>query len=560
MLKMDTLLSVRVVEVLEQGIDMEAHRCSLRLFYKTSRPIIGVRWCKMKLFSVLIVFVAIPNFAFSDSLDRGHSILLEKGFQIQALCAPQYWGVSLPPVPPVQTPDMARFVESNFTGMNLMNPYGDIYFVDKPDIQWGRWASLAGGLRADELPYLPTMVGFQYNDEKDISDSNILEDANSWFAITQANYPGVVTFANQYGGQNTLEELQNFVAYCEPDMVNVDTYPFTYPYSHLNFTTYTAPSYYWVLEMYRDLGLGGHDGTGTTPIPYGMYLQTYVRDGHAPSESEMRLNMFSAMTFGYTYLQAFVYTDASVDIQSILFSGDDDLSPTAKFYDMATINHEARNLGETLVRLISTDIGVIKGIHAISGGTAENTIWLKEWNANDPNNDPYITDIAATYIEFPTIRGDVFAGYFESLVESDDGLDYEDEIYFMIFNGQCDRVENSYSTRHLIRIDFDFGDSGISSLQRVNRDTGNVENVALISDGGSLYHLDLTLPGGTADLFKFNTGALFIRNAELNCGFGTDLNGDCVVNFADFVILAKDWLRCMTPSDPDCEKPWISVP
>ena len=467
--------------------------------------------------------------AFSDSLDRGHSILLEKGFQIQGLCSPQIWGGGYPPVPPVQVPDMASFVESNFTGMSLLgNAYCNLYFGAMPDIQWGRWADLSSSLRAEELPYLPTMVGFQYDDEEDVNSPDTLEDAKSWFAITQANYPSVITFANQYGGQNTLEELQYFVAYCKPDMVCHDTYPFQYPRPWLDFSSYTAPRYYSQLGIYRTLGLGGHDGTGTRPIPYGQYLQTYIRQGTTPTESEMRMNMFSSLTFGYKYLQAFCYTTQwpMESTQSILFSGLDDQSPTTRFYEMAEINREARNLGKTLVRLLSTDVGVKKGTHSISGGTAENNVPTKVWTADDPNNDPYITNINSVFIDNPQTRGDLFIGYFKPLVESDDGNDYEDEIYFMVFNGQCWRDDgDSYQTRHAIRLDFDFGDSGINSLQRLSRETGEVEDVPLTHDGGSLYHLDFVLPGGTADLFKFNTGALFIRNAELNCGFGADLSG-----------------------------------
>ena len=35
-----------------------------------------------------------------------------------------------------------------------------------------------------------------------------------------------------------------------------------------------------------------------------------------------------------------------------------------------------------------------------------------------------------------------------------------------------------------------------------------------------------------------------------------DLNEDCYVNFADFTILAKDWMRCNVPTDPNCEITW----
>ena len=483
---------------------------------------------------VSCVFILCLLCSFSEvsfaSLSCGHEILIEKGFQIQGLCSPQMWDMNYPPVPPVQAPDMVLFLESNFTGMSLLgNAYPEMYFGDMPGMQWGRWANLSRTLRTEELPYLPTMVGFEYDDEADIADPCVLEDANDWFTYNRANYPNVISFANQYGTQFTLAELQNFVAYCKPDMVCFDAYPFEGPF----FTTYSAPWYYGNLGIYRDLGLAGHDGTGAEPIPYGMYLQTYVRSGHTPSESEMRLNMFSGMTFGYKFMQAFVYTNGwPVDeLQSILFTGIDDQDPTAQFYEMAEINREARNLGSTLVRLLSTDLGVIKGIHAIDGGTEENNVPTKVWDANDPNNDPYITDISATYVEHPTVRGDVFVGYFNPLVESDDGPDYENEIYFMVFCGETDPTEDSNHTRHDIRIDFDFGNSGITSLLRLNRDTGKVETVTLTSDGGSEYHLDFTLPGGTADLFKFNTGAFFIRKTvALNETFGTNLDAWTVLD------------------------------
>ena len=47
-------------------------------------------------------------------------------------------------------------------------------------------------------------------------------------------------------------------------------------------------------------------------------------------------------------------------------------------------------------------------------------------------------------------------------------------------------------------------------MQRLSRDSGLVEQVPLIYDGTTKYHLSLTLDGGTGDLFKFNDGAPFV--------------------------------------------------
>src|SRR5204862_747222 len=61
-----------------------------------------------------------------------------------------------------------------------------------------------------------------------------------------------------------------------------------------------------------------------------------------------------------------------------------------------------------------------------------------------------------------------------------------------------------------ITLNFNFIGSGINSLLRLNRTTGAVDTVALSNDGSGHYHLNLTLDGGTGDLFKFNDGAPFV--------------------------------------------------
>ena len=37
-----------------------------------------------------------------------------------------------------------------------------------------------------------------------------------------------------------------------------------------------------------------------------------------------------------------------------------------------------------------------------------------------------------------------------------------------------------------------------------------------------------------------------------------DLNADCYVNLADFAEMAADWARCIEPSDPSCDHPWLN--
>ena len=66
--------------------------------------------------------------------------------------------------------------------------------------------------------------------------------------------------------------------------------------------------------------------------------------------------------------------------------------------------------------------------------------------------------------------------------------------------------------------------------------TGLVEEVSLLSDGGSLYHLDLTLDGGTGDLFKFSNGGSFVGSL-----LPGDVDGNGYVSGPDLTTIITNW-------------------
>jgi hypothetical protein len=278
---------------------------------------------------------------------------------------------------------------------------------------------------------------------------------------------------------------------------------------------------YAYMDKFRDVALQGYDGTGSQPIPYGVYTQTYVNGSGVPSESQMALNEFAALTFGYTNTTAFVYntyTDPDVAVTSTLFNGPGYANPTSHFFELANISLESSHLGSTLVRLQSADVRMVPGQFQLSTFTFNNAIptGISTWSAGSVNGD-YIKAIAATNEGTLNngLRGDVWVGYFHPMLSTDAGGLHE--LYFMILNGLSDPNGTSAQTDQLIRIDFDFLNSGITSLERLNRQTGAVEVVPLISDGGSHYHLLLDLGGGTADLFKYNDGTPFLVPEPTQC-------------------------------------------
>ena len=138
--------------------------------------------------------------------------------------------------------------------------------------------------------------------------------------------------------------------------------------------------------------------------------------------------------------------------------------------------------------------------------------------ATDPATGTDINSSYATATNLGSLRqgtpGDVLLGFFVPIAEDMDGANFVGERYFMITNGLNSNSATSAEARQSIRIDFDLGDSGIDSLLRLSRETGFVEEVSLISDGGSLYHLNLILDGGVGDLFKYNDGAPFVGVPE----------------------------------------------
>ena len=469
------------------------------------------------------------------ALSRGHTILMDDGYQIQALV---YTGVGGTFVPL----DVAQFQQANFTTSIFRSANDADQTGSAPgDIQWGAIYVPDETFRfvpEAQEPWVPNMVTYQYSDEVDLTVLYNKIDAQFWMSSIKTRYPGVIAHTNEYGWQHTYAEMRDFISYAEPDMVMFDTYPFWGGLQGGSPTTL-----YRDMIKYRRLGCEGIDGTGTEPIPYGMYLQTYTTpSAHVISDSEMRLNQFAALTAGFKVTRAWTYNTGEADFSqsSVLFSDLLAQSPTAQYSQIAETNRQALNLGTSLVRMQSSGLYFIMGQHDVDGVPpvvgVDNTLPTdaQVWSAA---SDPYITSISATNLGSKNdgLRGDILVGYFNPLIEADDGPSYTGEIYFMVTNGLSDAAGLVSETRQSVHLEFDFLASGINSLLRLDRDTGQVETVSLVHDIGSLYHLDLVLDGGTGDLFKFNTGALFVGTLP------GDVNSDGFVDGDDLDVVISNW-------------------
>jgi hypothetical protein len=510
------------------------------------------------------------RYALSE-VTRGHRILIQKGLQIQALAFP--WVSQRQP-----GFSLSRFNESKFTGLNFWETeYPRGLIGSPPGLQWGRWTQQNAllDLSTNELPYLPQMVTFQYFDEPDIvGNPSLIQTMKSWFALNRQRYPQVITHTD-IGGLVSYVDHKNFVITAQPDMVLSSWYP--YDPNNTPIVGGSPISLYEHLQIWRRIGLEGLDGSGAHPIPYGVFNQTCVLNGRTPSESEFRLNTFAAWAFGYKYLCAFLYsTTGDYGIVSILFNGLGDGSPTPAFYQMVSLNTMSRNLGPALVRLISTDVRMKMGRHW--GGRQYWYEFNKDWEVGNAlpsgisawgaSADPYMTAISAnnpgnynTYVKEDgtsswTVRlpGDVVIGYFKPLDESFDGSSYSNQEYFMVVNGLTDLQADAAGSTQNITIDFNFGSSGINSLQRMRRSDGVVETISIggsyddltwTQTGPTTYRMVLTLAGGTGDLFKYNTGAPFVGDVDSSepVLLPGDANNDGLVDVGDLGILAANYGR-----------------
>jgi autotransporter-associated beta strand protein len=197
-------------------------------------------------------------------------------------------------------------------------------------------------------------------------------------------------------------------------------------------------------------------------------------------------------------------------------------SPNQPRYDQfKESSRQSMNLGPALTRLISYSNGpagggtsIVRGRDSLGNLNLIPNSW-KDFNVNDaPPNQQYLAGVSAVNLGTKNNGhpGDVYIGFFNPLHAS-----FGNPVgttYFMITNGLGAYLQDptllTSDTIQQITLDFNFGASGINSLQRLNRDTGLVEVLPLTHISGDHYRYIFNLEGGTGDLFKYNDGSPFV--------------------------------------------------
>ncbi|MCK5863080.1 MAG: hypothetical protein KAH38_11375, partial [Candidatus Hydrogenedentes bacterium] len=491
---------------------------------------------KKKIF-IVVVLLLLSSIGYADALDdldRGHRLIIEHGLQLQALVLDNI------------TFDVQIWADSNYTTVNFWAIPNVSLLGTAPGISWSRWF---GGhdvivnmdLPPEEMFYLSTLISMQAGDEQDLTDPTIVQNTIDIYAHWRRHYPAQIHMLSQM--LKNMANLEPHIDDIQPDLIAGGSYRLNIIENYLFEPIRRGGSpqkMYKELLMLRNLCLQGHAGSNGNPIPYGIFTQLFYQpsDGdykRIVSESQMRLQMMASLAFGCKWICAFIYNNkfkGSVpngELYPVLFGeGGDWTEPTERFYQSSQLNAEVRNFAPALVRLVSSDVRIVSGKyrnpfssllswllnilllitrnhHEISQqpplllfGAWAKTIPLaegmKHWTADA---DPYITSISQTNLGSTNdgLPGDLLVGYSHPLHEDFDGFSYNNEIYFMIVNSMAFQNATSLETSQRIEVRFDFSGTGITSLQRLERSTGQVEEVFLKDEGNHQYLLEMVYGG-----------------------------------------------------------------
>jgi hypothetical protein len=390
----------------------------------------------------------------------------------------------------------------------------------------------------DHLQNRPGGEGILVWDEPTRVDNHDVMEVTDWI---RTNYPDLLVYGNMHvngrPGSNYGQSygttmlpgggyedppvpydydtfVDDYMNVVRPDILMFDTYPFTDGPDEFTDEYLRDRSYYRGLEIIRTAAMRAN-------VPYWVYIQSFDGGGtYLPSESDLRMQVFSSLAYGFTGIGYFVFGpwgDYGTTDGGLTTWGDPAETTYIKtpLYDpAAVVNLEIQNLGRSLKFLKSTQVRYRVGQY-IDPGTQQPASAPLPWAStawNAATDDPYITSIS---VNNPgslndNLPGDLLIGHFVPAVEEMDGPSFTGEIYFMIVNLLRDQNTSADQASQDVTINFDFQQTGITQLQRLNAVTGLLESVSLTNDGGSLYHIDLDMRGGSGQLFKYDTGAPFV--------------------------------------------------
>lgn len=333
------------------------------------------------------------------------------------------------------------------------------------------------------LDKYPGCTGLMFGDEP---NQAIMEKLGETCAVLRKAFPGKLIYSNAFPigataddylggkapkGYGYSDYFDAFARLVGGDVVMFDIYPFGAGDGH-------SGEYFLNLEVVRKTGL-------KYGVPYWVFVQSYQRPGtrRLPSESDLRMQLFSSLAYGFTGISYFTY-DVAFERGLVELSG----KPSPIYEPAAKANREVANLGRSLRFLISTGVGYVPGRHEKDGRTADNPL---------PSGTTHWQEIKARPARIHDIRLMATGDGKDALV----GLFRDDhgKQYFMVVNLWHGAGKSASERPQTVSITFE---REVKTVTRLSRQTGRPEELSV--QNGTL---TLDLPGGTGDLFQLGSGS-----------------------------------------------------
>ena len=264
--------------------------------------------------------------------------------------------------------------------------------------------------------------------------------------------------------------LADFASIVQPDIFMYDLYPFTVGGGTQN--------------PFHGAKLVS-SASKAADLPYWVFIQAYG-DGvnkRIPSESDVRMETFLHLTYGFSGIAYFTYEDAQGPAMV-----DPNSTPRQIYFDIQEMNPEVFNLGQRIKTLSHRDSYYIAGR---TGGASNSAPFnTTSWASVKGLFDLHIRNLSVDF-DKPGNNGpgkDGLIGTFRD----DAGVPY-----FMLTNVHHDPNLTAPQTKLDFVADFDWR---VKELIRVSRQTGQEETIPLTNG-----RLEVQLPGGTGDLFRYGT-------------------------------------------------------
>ena len=211
--------------------------------------------------------------------------------------------------------------------------------------------------------------------------------------------------------------------------------------------------------------------------------------GGIPSESELRLQKFTNLAYGVRGMCDFTWAAAGPTVRDAGYWNIDGRdNPTTLYKNVAPVNREVANIAQAVVRLHP-----VRAYHLDSADNEDpGSTAIYHWADSDADLPARMRrSFRLANVTGASNRNHLLVAFFR---------DDAGEEYFMVVNKDIGQATGAELTT---RVTLSFHPS-VKSVQRLRRDNGTLEKIAV----DEYYGFDL--PGGTGDLFKFDTGSPFV--------------------------------------------------